>query len=250
MQSDGVAVVTGASRGIGRAIALELAGHGLRVVAVARSAADLERLRDEIAGTGGACVPAPCDVADGDALAALPALCMNAFAQPASVLVNAAGVADRSDIATTTEHIFRRILDTNLIGAFTMMRTLLDGMVRSGGGRVVNISSVFGHVGHSNRSAYAASKGAMNMMTRQAAVELGPFGITVNAIAPGLVATDMNRDYLVENADYVTRLMDRTPLGRMGTEADVAAAASFLCSSAADYITGQVLYVDGGMSVS
>ena len=186
-----------------------------------------------------------CNVADGDAVAALCKQ-INAELGPVWALVNNAGITRDRLAAQLKEEDFDAVLDVNLKGAFHFIRSLYTGFLRQRSGRIVNISSVVGQIGNAGQANYAASKAGLIGMTKSVARELAPRGVTVNAVAPGFIDTDMTRALPEEAKNALT---SGIPLGRLGTAQDVADAVAFLCSDRASYITGAVLNVNGGMAM-
>ena len=240
----GVAIVTGGSRGIGRAIVELLAAAGMDVVLTYRqdSAAAAEVVA---AGQGLRIAAEPLDVRDAAACAALVEKVVERTGK-IDLLVNNAGVIRDNPLTALEDEEFRIVLETNMGGTFNMTRAVAPHMVAQRRGKIVNISSVAGEKGGRGQSNYAASKGAINAFTRAVAVELAPRGITVNAVAPGVVETEMSRDVRERASDAV---LSRILLRRIGQPADVAYAVWFLASRYADYITGEILRVDGGFKM-
>jgi len=236
-----VALVTGGSRGIGLAIARELAQAGARVAVVARDGARAEAAAGELPGEGhrGYAV----DVADPEACNALVKQVEADFGQ-LDVLVNNAGVTRDNVLMRIKDEDWNAVLDTNLRGAFNLMRAASRGMMKRRSGRIINISSVVGVTGNAGQANYAASKAGLIGMTKSVAKELAGRGVLVNAVAPGYIETDMTAE-LPEAAR--TALMNGIALGRLGKPEDIAPAVRFLAGPGASYITGQVLVVDGGM---
>lgn len=240
-----VALVTGASRGIGKAIALAFGGSGAAVVVNYRdNQAQAEETAGEIEKQGGTAITWRADVADGDQVGIMVEGIVSRFDR-LDILVNNAGIVRDLLLLQMEKQDWTTVLETNLFGVYHCARAVLKGMVLKRWGRIINLSSIAAFQGGRGQTNYAASKGAINAFTRSLAAEVGPKGITVNAIAPGLIATDMSRGVLAVS-DSVAR--ERIALRRIGKPADVAPLALFLASDAAGYITGQVIHVDGGMS--
>jgi 3-oxoacyl-[acyl-carrier protein] reductase len=243
MAFDGkIAIVTGASRGIGRAIARELARRGATVVAAARGS-NAQAVVDEIAAAGGRAELATAEMTDAASLDALIKGVVERHGR-IDILVSNAGITRDQLLLRMKRADWDEVLATNLTAAFTLCQAVLKPMIKQRGGRIVAISSVVGQVGNAGQANYAASKAGLIGFCKSMAREVASRGITVNVVAPGLIATDMTKA-LTESAqqDWAAQI----PLGRPGTPEDVAAAVAFLASDEASYITGQVLHVNGGM---
>ncbi|HEY6066089.1 MAG TPA: 3-oxoacyl-[acyl-carrier-protein] reductase [Thermoanaerobaculia bacterium] len=238
-----VALVTGASRGIGEAIARRLAGEGATVLAAARSVPSLERVVAEISAAGGAARAVALDVADG---ASIDAAVKNALAENGQidVLVNNAGIAEDNLILRMSREAWDRVLATNLTGAFLLTQAVVKGMVRRRYGRIVNVTSVVGLMGNAGQANYASAKAGLIGLTKSVARELGSRNVTCNAVAPGFIATAMT-DQMTNDARET--LSGQIPLQRLGTPEDVASAVAYLASDEAGYVTGTVLNVSGGL---
>ncbi len=235
-----VAIVTGASRGIGFSIAETLAEDGAEVAVVAR---DEGRASDAAAALGGAGGQGfACDVSESDQCDELVDRVSEELG-PVTVLVNNAGIARDNIVLRLKDEDWEDVISTNLTGAFNMIRAASRGMMRRGG-RIVNMASVVGLTGNRGQANYAASKGGLVALTKSVAKELASRDVLVNAVAPGFVETDMTAELSDEARE---ELSERIPLGRFGTTDDVAGAVRFLVSDEASYITGHVLKVDGGM---
>jgi 3-oxoacyl-[acyl-carrier protein] reductase len=238
-----VAVVTGAGRGIGRAIALEFAAAGADVVCVSRTAENARKIAGDVRALGRKAWDFAVDVADASAVAAAAEKIL-AECGRVDVLVNNAGVTRDGLLMRMSEADWDSVLNTNLRGAFLMTRALHRPMLKQRAGRIINIASVVGLIGNAGQCNYAASKAGLIGFTRAAAREFASRGVTVNAIAPGLIETDMTATL---SETLRADLLKRIPLGRFGRVEDVAAAALFLAGPSGAYITGQVIVVDGGM---
>jgi len=238
-----IAVVTGAGRGIGRAIALKLAAEGADVACVSRTAENSEKAADEVRALGRKAWAHAVDVAEATAVNAAAEKIL-ADAGRVDILVNNAGVTRDGLLMRLSDADWDTVLDTNLKGAFLVTKAFSRAMIKQRSGRIVNISSVIGLIGNAGQCNYAASKAGLIGFTQSAARELASRGITVNAIAPGFIETDMTS---VLSEPMRAELLKRIPLGGFGQAEDVANAALFLASPAARYVTGQVLTVDGGM---
>lgn len=235
-------MVTGASGAIGAAIARALAAQGLHVIAHAnRNAAAVEQLCDQIRADGASAEWVSFDVTDA-------AACERAIAEvlrqaPIQVLVNCAGVHDDAPLAGMSQEKWSRVIRVNLDGFFNVTRPALLPMIRSRDGRIVNVSSVAALRGNAGQVNYAAAKAGLIGATRALALEVATRGITVNAVAPGIIVSDMTAETF-----SVERIKQLVPMGRAGAPEDVAACVAFLCSDSARYITGQVIAIDGGLT--
>ena len=236
-----IALVTGAGSGIGAAIALAMAAAGARIVAVDINVGAAVRTAKTI---GEAAVGLACDVTDRDACDALSAK-VQAEIGAIGVLVNSAGIIRRGKVSdANARRDWDETLAVNLDGTYNMVTAFL-GQLRETKGAVINIGSIQSFVALPNSTAYTTSKGGVRLLTQGLAMELGPYGIRVNAIGPGFTATPMNADAR-ENADYMANFTGRIPLGRIGTPEDIAGPAVFLASDMAAYVSGVTLPVDGG----
>jgi 3-oxoacyl-[acyl-carrier protein] reductase len=239
---DKVSLVTGASRGIGRAIARELAARGATVLAAARDPEKLAAVVSEIVAEGGKALPLPLDVADAASVEAAFDALLKAHGR-LDHLVNNAGITRDNLVLRMKPDDWRQVLETNLTGAFLCTQAALRPMIKQRAGRIVNITSVVGLGGNPGQANYAASKAGLVGFTKSVAREVASRSITVNAVAPGFIETDMTAAMTDKAREAVTSLI---PLGRVGQPQDVAAVVAFLVSDRAAYITGQVLSVDGG----
>lgn len=236
------ALVTGATGGIGGAVARALRGAGATVAVSGTRRERLEALAGEL---GEGCAALPCDLADAEAAAGLAARAETALGG-LDVLVNNAGIARDALALRMKEEDWRRVLDVNLTAAFLVARAALRGMMRRRSGRIVSVSSVVGAAGNPGQANYAASKAGLVGMSKALAAEAAARGVTVNCVAPGLVDTEMTRGL---PAPARERMVDAIPLGRAGAPEDVAAAVLYLASDEAAWVTGQTLHVNGGMAM-
>ncbi len=240
------AIVTGASRGIGRAIALELARQGARVVVnFASNAAAADEVVAAIVAMGGEALAVGADVRTADGAGRLVAACLEGFGG-LDILVNNAGITRDTLLMRMSEDDWDAVLDTNLKGAFHCIKAAQRPMLKQRSGRIISIGSVSGLVGNAGQANYAAAKAGLVGLIKSVARELGARGITCNLVAPGFVETDMTAKL---PAGILETALSHIPLGRLGRPEDVAAAVAFLASDAAAYITGQVICVDGGMAM-
>ena len=240
-------LVTGGARGIGRAIALAFAGRGASVAIIyAKNDGAAALTVEEIARRGGAGLAVRCDVRDPGAVDAAVAQA-EARHGGIRILVNSAGCVRDSLMTSMQDEDWRAVIDTNLSGAFHCMRAVAEGMVLRRSGRIINVSSLAGERGGRGQANYAASKGGLNALTRAAALELAPRGVTVNAVAPGMVVTEMTESVRGLAGEKLKRSI---PARRYAVPEDIAGVVLFLASDAASYITGQVIGVDGGLGAS
>jgi 3-oxoacyl-[acyl-carrier protein] reductase len=236
------AFITGASRGIGRACAIALAANGSRVVLAARQRDKLNDVAAEIQGKGGEAMVVEMDLSSPESISA-------AFAAakewaPIHILVNNAGITRDTLALRMKREDFEVVIQTNLTGSFLCIKEVLQGMMKERWGRIINISSVVGEAGNPGQANYVASKAGLIGLTKSLAQEMASRNVTVNAVAPGFIDTDMTA---VLSDDLKKTMLDRIPLKRLGTPDDIAAAVVFLASDAASYITGHTLDVNGGM---
>jgi 3-oxoacyl-[acyl-carrier protein] reductase len=243
--ADQVALVTGGSRGIGRAISLALAGAGHPVAVNYHSRSDAaEAVVAEIQAAGGRAMSVAADVGDGDAVSSMMAA-VEAELGPIAILVNNAGITDDDLLLRMKPEAWDRVIQTNLSSAYLCTKAVLRGMLKARWGRVINVTSVSGLSGNAGQANYAAAKAGLVGFTKSVAKEVGSRGITVNAVAPGFIETDMTD----ELGDEVRQaVLPAVTLGRFGKPEEVAAAVGYLASEAAGYVTGQVLVVDGGLA--
>lgn len=239
-----VAIITGAGRGIGHAIAVRLASEGARVACVSRSEENARRTAEELnVARADTAKPYAVDVADHAAVQRIGAQILEDFGK-IDVLVNNAGVTRDGLAMRMSIEDWDTVINTNLRGAFNFTQSILRSMIKQRSGRIINITSVIGLIGNAGQTNYAASKAGLIGLTKSLARELASRNITVNAVAPGFIVTDMTSAL---SEEIQNSIVGRIPLGRVGEPQDVADAVVFLASNEAKYITGQVLCVDGGM---
>ena len=244
------ALVTGAGRGIGAAIAQKLAAEGARVVLAEKTNLDgANDVAQAITRQGGEAVALAADVGDPESVRQLFSAAVSRFGT-VDILVNNAGIVTRQPIVDTSPEDWDRVIRTNLYGGYHCVREAVPLMRSAGGGKIVNISSIHGRIAKAAVGAYGATKSGIDMLTKQLAVELAPDRINVNAVAPGTIVTEINiplyKSMEPHDVALRTNLLRRIPAQRIGEPADIANAVAFLASSAADYISGAILYVDGG----
>lgn len=238
-----IALVTGASRGIGHAIAHRLAQDGFRVACVATTKDRAAKTASELVGTGHDAFG--CDISDSAQVDALVAEVCASMGVPAAI-VNNAGITQDTLILRMKDDDWNKVIQTNLTGTFYMVRAFSKVMMKERYGRIVNLSSVIASTGAAGQANYAAAKAGIEGLTKSVAKEFGSRGITCNAVAPGFIETDMTVSL---PAEFKEKVAKSAPAGRLGTGEDVAAAVSFLCSEGSGYITGQILTVDGGLTL-
>ncbi len=238
-----IALVTGASRGIGRAIAESLGKEGATVIGTATTEEGAQRITDYLAQTECAGSGAVLDVADADSVAALMGQVSERYGA-ITILVNNAGVTRDNLLMRMKEEEWATVLDTDLTSLFRMCKACVRGMMKAKRGRIINITSVVGSTGNAGQSNYAAAKAGVMGFTKALAREIASRNITVNAVAPGFIDTDMTRALAPEQRDA---LVKEIPLQRLGSTEDVAAAVAYLASPGASYVTGETIHVNGGM---
>jgi glucose 1-dehydrogenase len=241
-----VAIVTGAGRGIGAAIAKGLAAEGAAVVVnYSRSAKEAECVSREVIDAGGQAVPLQADIKDLASHERIVSTALEQFGR-IDILVNNAGIEFREPFLEATQENWDLTLGVNLKGVYFLSQKVASAMRASGGGKILNISSIHDEVPIRNLSIYSITKGGMKMLTKSLAMELAEYKINVNSLSPGAILTDMNREALSDPA-YRTRVVEKIPWRRIGDVGDLMGAAVFLCSGESDYVTGVTLYVDGGI---
>jgi 3-oxoacyl-[acyl-carrier protein] reductase len=239
------ALVTGASKGIGQATALALARAGIDVAVNARGMEGTEAAAEAVRSLDQQALALPGDMAIDDDVKRLASLVSDAWGG-VDILVNNAGITHSGSLRETTDEAWQRLMDVNLKSMFLVTRALAPYMLERRFGRIINVASMTARLGRGfvGSASYGASKGAVVSFTRGLAKEFGPHGITVNAVAPGVIVTDMNRNYLARHGDEVVKGI---PLGRFGEPDDVAGVIAFLASDAASYLTGTIIDVNGGL---
>ena len=241
-----VSIVTGASKGIGKAIAKIFAQAGTHVVCVSRTKDDLNILKKEILNDGGSVSIYSCDVSNFDEVEGLIRNTVEEFSK-IDIIVNNAGITRDGLIMRMSDEDWNTVIDINLKGTFNAIKAVSRQMMKQRSGRIINISSVVGLKGNAGQANYAASKAGIIGLTKSSSKELASRGITVNCIAPGYIATDMT-DQLTDKVKE--EIINRIPLGYIGKTDNIATAALFLASDEAEYITGQTISVDGGMVIN
>jgi 3-oxoacyl-[acyl-carrier protein] reductase len=245
-QNHKVALVTGASRGIGRAIAEQLCTDGYTVVGTATSDAGAQKISEYLAAVGNSGCGMTLDVADDDSVIAVVKAVSAQFGAPL-VLVNNAGITRDNILMRMKGDEWHDVIDTNLSALYRVSKACVRGMTKARWGRIVNVTSVVGSMGNIGQSNYAASKAGAEGFSRALARELGSRSVTVNCVAPGFIDTDMTRELSEEQRAL---MLANIPLGRLGEPEEIAALVSFLCSDKAGYITGETLHINGGMHMA
>jgi len=243
-----VALVTGASRGIGRAVALALGAAGATVACCARSAEQIEATAAEVGGHGGRARGFRLDVTRRNEIDAVVAD-IGAALGPIDILVNNAGITLDKRSVEVTDDEWDDVLATNLTSTFTLARAVAPGMMEQRRGKIINIGSMYGKIGVPRYAAYCASKAAVEALTRSLAVEWARYGIQVNCLAPGYVNTDIPREAMADEK-LRTIFLSRVPARRIGEPEEVATLAVYLASAASDFMTGQTVYLDGGQTIA
>ena len=241
---DRTAVITGASKGLGRAMALALAAEGARVALVSRDREKLTAVADEVTAAGGRATVFTADVTSEEDVRRVESEILAVY-EKVNILINNAGVNVRKPVVDFTLEEWRKVMDTNVTAAFLMCRSFVPAMTGQGYGRILNMTSIMSHVSLPGRIAYSTSKTALLGMTRTLALELAPEQITVNGISPGPFGTEMNKP-LMENPEINAQFMANIPLGRWGKVEEIGQLALYLCSEDAGFITGTDILIDGG----
>ena len=240
-----VAIVTGGGSGLGLAIAEKFTQAGIETIIVGRDQEKLNKAKEQL---GNLCHPIACDVSDLSSVPGFVNDVLKKFGQ-IDILVNNAGINMKKEITDVTDEDFQKVITTNLTAVFVMSREVIKHMQEKKSGCIINISSMAAQYGLPKVIAYSASKTAIDGITRAMAVELGPKGIRVNAIAPGFIYSAMTAKALDSDPERKAKVFNRTPMGHMGQPEDIGAAALYLASDAAKYVTGVVLPIDGGNSI-
>jgi len=238
-----IALVTGATRGIGKAIALQLASQGATVIGTATSESGAEKIKASLAEAGNAGTGIVLDVSSAESIAAAITDINEQFGAP-TILVNNAGITRDNLMLRMKEDEWDAVINTNLTSIFRVSKAVLRGMTKARWGRIINISSVVGTMGNAGQANYAAAKAGVEGFSRSLAREVGSRGITVNNVAPGFIDTDMTKDL---SDEHKATMLSAVPVQRLGQPEEISAAVGYLASEAAGYVTGETLHVNGGM---
>jgi len=238
-----IALVTGATRGIGKAIALQLAAQGATVIGTATSESGAEKIKASLVEAGNAGTGIVLDVSSAESIAAAIAEINEQFGAP-TILVNNAGITRDNLMLRMKEDEWDAVINTNLTSIFRVSKAVLRGMTKARWGRIINISSVVGTMGNAGQANYAAAKAGVEGFSRSLAREVGSRGITVNNVAPGFIDTDMTKEL---SGDHKATMLSAVPVQRLGQPEEISAAVGYLASEAAGYVTGETLHVNGGM---
>jgi len=245
--ADEVAIVTGGSKGLGRAMAFGLAECGAKVVVTSRTVSLIEETANEIIKKGGQAIAVPVDVKNPQSIEEMVDQVMEQYGR-VDILINNAGIAPMKKTMETDIEDWNDVLNTNLKSAFLISKIIAKGMIKQRKGKIINIGSVLGHMASNVAMPYCVSKAGIAQMTRALALEWAPFGIHVNCIAPGFFETEMTAEQR-EDESHMKFLKFKIPFKRLGTPDEIVGTALFLSSRASDYMTGAVLYIDGGYSI-
>jgi len=238
-----IALVTGATRGIGKAIALQLAGQGATVIGTATSESGAEQIKVSLSEAGNAGTGIVLDVSSPESITAAIAQINEQFGAP-TILVNNAGITRDNIMLRMKEDEWDAVINTNLSSIYRVSKAVLRGMTKARWGRIINISSVVGRMGNAGQANYAAAKAGVEGFSRSLAREVGSRGITVNSVAPGFIDTDMTKEL---SDDHKAAMLSNVPVQRLGQPEEISSAVGFLASESAGYITGETLHVNGGM---
>jgi len=238
-----IALVTGATRGIGKAIALQLASQGATVIGTATSESGAEKIKASLAEVGNAGTGIVLDVSSQDSIDTAIAQINEQFGAP-TILVNNAGITRDNIMLRMKEDEWDAVISTNLTSIFRVSKAVLRGMTKARWGRIINISSVVGTMGNAGQANYAAAKAGVEGFSRSLAREVGSRGITVNSVAPGFIDTDMTKEL---SDEHKANMLSAVPVQRLGQPEEISAAVGYLASEAAGYVTGETLHVNGGM---
>ena len=244
-----VALVTGGSGGLGSLAARAFAAAGADVIAAARAHARCEAVAEEVRATGRRAMALSVDVTQRSSVEGMVAKALDAFGR-VDILFNNAGVITPAAVTDLEEEDWHRVMDVSATGTWLCSRALAPQMIERGAGRIINMASILASRGIPNRAPYCAAKAAVANLTRAMAVELGPKGVNVNAVAPTVIVTDLNRHLIEKQPQVYGTVLARMPLGRLGQPEDLAGALVFLAAPASAFVTGQILHVDGGFTAT